>query len=71
MALKNSFKAKPLSDVRKDIPVDIVQSKGKARVNFDLEADERMRWHVYALAHQKTLKTVIIEAMHEYMSKNP
>lgn len=62
---------KPLADLRKDIPVSIVKSNDKARVNFDLSTEERMQWHVYSLAHNKSLKAVIVEAMNEHMKRYP
>lgn len=58
-----ALKSKPLEAVRPDVPVHEVAKEEMVRVNLLVPASVRKQWKAAALAADKTLTELILEAM--------
>lgn len=58
-----ALKSKPLEAVRPDVPVHEVAKQEMVRVNLLVPANIRKQWKAAALASDKTLTELILEAM--------
>lgn len=58
-----ALKSKPLEAVRPDVPVHEVAKQEMVRVNLLVPAGVRKQWKAAALASDKTLTELIVEAM--------
>jgi hypothetical protein len=60
--------AKKLEAVRPGIPVEEVNRENRARINFDVTKETRMRWKMAALRQGVTLAALIETAVNESLS---
>jgi hypothetical protein len=64
-----ALKSKPLEAVRPNVPVHEVAKHEMVRVNLLVPAAVRKQWKAAALASDKTLTELILEAMEARLTK--